>query len=360
MNIDCLPAKIRKFLELAGGDKLSYNSTLFFYDLVTKFQPKRTLEQETELVNFAIKNPEILTTRIKRSLLFDFFFDKVTKVSHSIKLYEFWLNSLISVIEALGEIDSEEIYLDKTYIYRIQSGIQNHNDLFEYLVTKSRFYLEDPEFLTYSVVARGELKKFKILSKIYDVSEFKALFAVALRWGRSKIIKYIRNTLELDLSQYGRVLEFENYKHSHRYVYYRTELSQLGNNDGSVINSQQDYGEAISKVLEVYTYEVTVNTLDIWAELVRGKHYKWDKVNYKEAVELFRPYMKRSIPLSHDFGEFNYDVFGREWSDRGCIIEYCKQLEDMNEELQQKHSYLLRQYNNLIGKTVNDYEIDEY
>lgn len=353
-----LPSKIVQFIKLAGGDHLSFNSSIFFYDLVASFHPKRTIEQEKELVSFIEQNPEILTYKLKKNLVFDYFFDKVTKVSHSIKLYDFWLSSLIRIIDLLKDIDAEDILQNKTYIYRVQSNIHNHTELFDYILNYTDFYVDDPEYLTYSIIARDELNKLKILEKIFNIAEFKGVFDVALRFGRIRIVKYLKYTLKLDINDYGHILEFENYTPNYRYVYYKTGLNQLSTN-AAIIGSQQNYVDSIKRILESYEHKVTVATLDIWADLARSKVNKWDKINFKEVVDVFRPYIHSSIPLSHDFKEFNYDVFGKEWSDRKCIIEYCKQLENQLDDLQQKHDYLLNRYNNLIDKDIT-YSDNEY
>jgi len=348
-----LPPKITQFIKLAGGDPASVNSGIFFFELVSSFKPKRTLEKEMELINYVKKNPELLTMHICKDLVFDFFFDKLTKVSHSVKIYDFWLSALIDMIEIVKTLDDAEyIFENKTYIYRVQSGIQNHDKLFDYLINYTDFVIDDPEYLVYSIIARGELEKLKILNKQIDISNYIGIYDVAVKYGRSVLVRYMRFNLNIDPTEYGKILDFANYTPNHRYIYYKTGLASFANsNAGNIINAKQDYPAAVNNILDVYKYPVTIETLDIWADVARSKRsvYKWDHLDFGQIVEVFRPYLAQSIPLSHDFGDYNYEVFGREWSDRKCIIEYCMRLEDQNEELQEKYNLLLNKYYDAIN-----------
>lgn len=61
------------------------------------------------------------------------------------------------------------------------------------LLVKEEFNMGDPEFLVYSIIARGEIGKLKILANLYVIEDYPAVLDVAFRYGRNAIIKYFRD-----------------------------------------------------------------------------------------------------------------------------------------------------------------------
>lgn len=343
-----LPLKIQQFVKLAGGDPSgALTNSLFYFDLVNSFRTRRTQEQEEKLLAYTMLNPEIITMKMKDHMVFEFFYDRATKVTHTPKMYDFWQSALVRIINALQDLEnSGDVLDDHTYLYRLQSGIMNHTSLFKYMITEGNFSLGEPDFLVYSIVARGELDKLRILSDVFDLDDiemFPAIYDVAIKHGRSEIIKYLRFHIGLDLTKYGKVIELENYPTTHKFMFYQTGLYVIESRDTPIIGSKQNYIDTIKRVMEVYQHPITIKTLDCWADVTRSKTFAWDTLCFKEIVDTLRPFIKESIPLSHDFKEFNTDVFGKEWSDRACIIEYCKGLESRYTLLEQRYNALCAQ-----------------
>jgi len=113
------------------------------------------------------------------------------------------------------------ILSDKKYVNRLQSNCRNHNHLFKYFIEETTFDQGDREFLVYSAIARGELYKLRVLFNAgYDLATYRGIFDVALRYGRNEVVRYLRFTHKLDPNKYGHVLDFDNYKKDHRYIYY--------------------------------------------------------------------------------------------------------------------------------------------
>lgn len=342
MNAQILPPKIAKFIELAGGSHLYYKNPTFYYDLLTS---KRGVNKP--LVTYILENSEIITSSLKSCTIFDFFFDKVVKERSSISEYEFWLLSLLKIIKLLFTDESyRDIVCNKIYIHKLQSGMRNHTDLFKCLIDFD-FEPGEVDMLVYSVIARDELDKLMVLSDKYPVAKFGAIFDTALRFGRFRIINYLINDLDLDPNDYGTILNLSNYIENHRYLYYTAALSRsiitFGNNH-SIYGSKQDYVIAIKKILETYNHRVSLSTLDKWREIADSKIYDWEVIDFAGIVEILRPYVHEGIPLSHDFGKWNKDVFGKEWSNREHIIDYVKHLEEELAELREKYDILHDKY----------------
>lgn len=349
LTSNVLPLKLQQFVRLAGGDPSgAFTNNLFYFDLVNTFRTRRTQEQEEKLIAYTLLNPEIITMKLKNHMIFEFFYDRTTKITHPPKMYDFWQTALVTIINALQELDdSDDVIGDHTYVYRLQSGIMNHTSLFKYMIVDGNFSVGEPDFLVYSVIVRGELDKLRILSDVFDLDNidmFPGIYDVAVKHGRSEIIKYLRFHVGLDLTKYGKVMEFENYPSTHKFMFYQTGLYIIESRDTPIIGTKQNYIDTIKHVMEVYPHPVTVKTLDCWAEATRLKTYGWDTLCFKEIVDALRPFIKESIPLSHDFKEFNTDVFGKEWSDRACIIEYCKGLETRYALLEEKFNALYTQF----------------
>jgi len=338
-------SKVNEFIKLAGGNNTVVRTKLFYFDLVNLYyNTKRSAEQELQLFKYTLHNPEILTMKIGENTIFNYFFDKATKSFNVISMYEFWQATLLSIIDIIQVLPNcDDILGDHTYIYRLQSGIIGHSGLFKYMIINGNFSIGDPDFLVYSVIARGEKEKLHTLSEILEldnIGQFPGIFDVAVKHGRYEIIKYLVEECNIDISQYGKVLEFPHYPDTHKCMFYQNGLYTIDNKDIPILGSKQSYVDTIKYILNDYKYAITIETLQRWASAVRDKYYYWDKINFKDIIEILRPHIKEHIPLSHDFKEFNIDVFGKEWTDRECIIEYCNALEKKYSMLEERYELL--------------------
>lgn len=365
-----LPPNIVKFIELAGGNICNYQNPLFFTDMVTNsFRNKRTLEQDMEVVEYVRSNIELLTVHIKGHPIFDYFFDKAINLSGKqcfgaivMEMVLHLRRNIINNEESAPE--SADILSDRTYIYRLQSNIFNHFELFKFMVAAG-FDLGDESFLINSIISRGEVEKLKILEPFINLAgtaetQFPFVFATALKFGRHEVIRYLRQ-LKLDPSavRFGRVLDLEHYEDNPKYVFYRSFAAVLPNLETPIVGSKQNYNDAFHAILECLPAGTpTLSTLDIWAENARLRIYSWDKLYFKEVFDILNPHLTKRIPLSHDFGEFNSDVFGREWSDRHCLIEHCLQLESRLSELEGRNSFLHQRLRIEMGEMKIDFELD--
>lgn len=351
-----LPSKVTKFIELAGGHTSNYQNPLFFGDLITSSFRKRTREQDMQLVDYVRMNRELLIVHIKGSPIFDYFFGKTIQLSQTAKDYEFWLSVLFEMILLLRQmligdenrtvLGAADIFNDRSYIYRLQSTVFNHYELFRFLIAAG-FDIGEEKFLVYSIISRGEVDKLKSLEPLINlkttaVTRFQGVFATALKFGRHEVIDYLTVQLKLspDSPAFGRVLDLEHYEDNPKYVFYRAFSAVLPNLETPIIGAKQNYREAFRKLLG-FGGSITLSTLDLWTATASSKVYSWDNLSFKDVFEVLLPHLKEHIPISHDFGEFNSIVFGREWSDRLCLIERCLQLETQVFELENKNNFLL-------------------
>ena len=291
------------------------------------------------VIAFVNSNPEILTHKINNNLVFDYFYEKVIsdKIHHP-TFSNNWQEHLINCILLLDTIDSDIIKQDKKYLLRTQSTHRSLNKIFKTLFLNS-FEIGEPEFLVYSIIARGELQKLKLLIESYIVEDYPAVLDVALRYGRYNILYYFVNTTKIDLPIYGKIIDFENYIDNCRYLYYQEHISQhtVLKHNPPIESSKQDYTECLKLLLSNYVHEVDMNTIEMWCDFIRSKVYLWDSINCTEILQLLKKHIVREIPLTHDFREFNSIIFGKEWSDRKCLVEYCLNLENKLHDLQDRY-----------------------
>jgi len=317
---------------------------LMFYSLVDiQF---RNIEL---LVNFIKSHPTILIKTIGSHYIFDYFYEKVvtcagTHVSDASD-WEDALSLAINLLDSESIQGAENIKDNKKYILKLQSTNKSYLPIFK-LMLDNAFELGDLEFLVYSIIARGELYKLKMLSDNYVIEDYEAVLDVALRYGRHNILEYFISEHNIDVKFYGKVMDFENYNDNFRYLYYRNHMSHepIDADMPIVTCSKQDYTKAINIIMEQYDYPITIETLDIWCDMIRGKVYTWDAINANEVLTLLKSFVESTVPLEHDFKEYNNIIFGHELSDRACIIQQYL-------TLQNKYEILQERYNILYGKT---------
>uniref|UniRef100_A0A6C0J5F0 Uncharacterized protein n=1 Tax=viral metagenome TaxID=1070528 RepID=A0A6C0J5F0_9ZZZZ len=307
-----------------------------------------------DIHNYIKNNPMILIMNIdERHVVYDYVFDYVIMgKGHPIyqkKWYEFLIN-ISSLLTGLGE-KGEMIKADKRYVLLLQHNSINYNKLFETFID-NYYEVGDFEFLLYSVIARGELTKLKKLFNTYDnIEEYMGLFDVALRFGRIEVIKYLLNDIELygKIKKYGRIMEFNNYEYNQRYMYYEQTIGKNFENYGEINESVQDYDKSISTIMSIYQYDIDMKTLDIWCNIAREKTkhtYKWDNIP-NVTIYKIKNYIYNSIPLNHDFGEFNRIIFGDDWSKRSYIVAQYIALQSKYSQLQERCDIIEYRYRKL-------------
>ncbi len=331
------PIKIKDFIELVEGENLDQKSANFFTDLANC---KRGINKK--LSSWIIENPEVVTMRFANHYVFDYFYMKVTKVVDSLQTYDFWLKLLLKIIDFMDTEESQDIYFDHRYICNLQSGMKNHTKLFERLIN-SDFEAGDVEKLTHNIISRGELEKLTILNQVYKIECFKGIFEYALRYGRSDILQYLTKIFDID--DYPNIINLKKYTNDIKNIYYYSSLVEITNNTNksSIYGSIQNHKLCFKIILGSQKSVVDINTCKTWINVSESTIYSWERVNFSEIMEIFRPYIKQKIPLIHDFGpKYNEIIFGKEWSDRKCIIEYCLQLERNLTNLQSRYDEVVR------------------
>lgn len=295
-------------------------------------------------------DPDILITPIDdHHVVYDYIYDYCIGRNAHPKYQNLWNDHLISStvkLQGLGE-KGDIIRSDQRYLLNLQSNCFSFNQLFMVLVDED-FDVGDFKYLLYSVIARGELLKFQKLNETYDgVDEYPGILDIALRYGRYELIEYMFDKLKIaeSLSDYGKIMEFENYINSHRYIYYQT--LELADRDlGKIACGKQDYERSIKKVMTYYSYPITVETLAIWCDMIKHKTYEWDIVPL-EVIMLIKSYISDAIPLTQDFGEFNQLIFGNDWSSRAFLVSLYMELQDKYQFEKEKVEKLRHEITNL-------------
>jgi hypothetical protein len=322
--------RVHKFI-MTINPNIDINDRNLFWNLVNTFRSDGSKE-----LLFIREHPEILSMKIKHYTVFDYFYERVINDRCHPANSEKWHDVLTEVIQLVNLGSSDSLKLSKKYILRLQGTCRTLTKIFSLLVNEE-FDMGDPEFLVYSIIARGEIGKLQILSELYVIEDYPGVLDVALRYGRHEIIKYFRDSLELDFPYYGKIMDFENYKDNPRYIYYREHIAQDDALRNKVIigAAKQDYMSAVQLIMENYQYSITCRTVERWCELIRSKEFVWDKINPTEIIPLLVKQLETTLPLTHDFKEFNSLIFGQEWSDRKCLVQHCldlrKQLDDERE-----------------------------
>jgi hypothetical protein len=300
-------------------------------------------------LHYIKEHPDILLMKIRHNMVFDYFYERaVYERCHPTYTVQ-WQDALVTVIHLLRDLPGSDIIkANKKYILRLQDTNRTLTNIFNALVNEG-FELGDPEFLVYSIIARGELSKLLILSNLYVIEDYPGVLDVALRYGRDHILRYFLEIAELDFAYYGKILDFENYKHSPRYMYYHEHIpSEAPRPEGTVNPTKQNYIEAIEIVLKEYHYPVTCFTIDQWCELIRSKDYRGRP---EDVISLLMSKLKGSVPLTYNFEEFNQLIFGQEWSDRKCLVQHCLNLTSKLDDLQHRYDLLHSRYMGLLDRT---------
>jgi hypothetical protein len=292
------------------------------------------------LNNYISNNSSILMHKIGNNFFFDFIYNKVIheKGIHP-NATEAWKTLLLNALN-LVQLDRDYNFLreNKRYILDLQSDNKSFVAIFERLLELD-FDIGDPEFLLYSIVARGELSKFKLLAKHYVIDEYYGILDVALRFGRYQIIEYFMTKMNM----YGCVLDFVNYTENFRYLYYNQDIlrTHVDPTMPAISCALQDYVKSLELILNNYAMPVTIKTIYVWCDLIRNKVYYWDKITYDIAsviLEILRQKLDEPIHLSEDFGEFNSIIFGH-WGERKFLVDRCQQLETNLLNLEERYAY---------------------
>ncbi len=340
-----LSPKVWEFLKVVGINHLSLDLKRYTYfnDIITAQRGKNI-----EIRKFVTLNPDILTMKIKDYFIFDYFFEKVVQFRDGVDAYNFWLETIEDVLILLNEQDNaDDIKFDNRYINKLQSSMKSHTFLFDLMINRHGFSIGDTEFLTYSLIVRGEVDKLKILASICEIKNFKGIYAAALRYGRIEVLKYLDHGLKLKMDDYGKIMNFDNFQDNPRYMYYTITIGflSLSYDNPKVFKSRQNYEESIMYLIQNdYTRSINKNTIFQWVDKMETLKYKWDIINFKEIMELLRPYITEKIPLTQDYGKYNEFVHGKMWSERESIIEYCRHLETELEDIKEKYDDLACKY----------------
>lgn len=307
----------------------------------------------SHISQFIDEHPLVLAEYLDdRHVVYDYIYDYVLNDKCHPTAVDDWIGHLIKatgILAGIGE-KGELIKTDKRYVLNLQSGCKCHIEIFTELV-ENYFETGDFTFLLYTVVARGEVAKLKVLNENFDgVDGHTELIDVALRYGRHIVLEYLMDVMAM--SPTGRVLEFEGIRSADnpRLVYYYQYIGKNFEDFGDIIGSTQDYIQCYQTIMETYEYPVTVKTLDVWCNLARDKvkqTYKWDRIPnellviIKNQVDSVSP-----IPISHDFGEFNSILFG-DWSNHTIVIKQHLELQEKYQRLEERYESLLYKYSKL-------------
>jgi hypothetical protein len=300
-----------------------------------------------EQLQYVTKYPEVLLMTLNNYLVFDYFYEKVITESYHPSNGEKWQAILIAVIKLVDDTsDPNIIKADKKYILKLQSTNKTLTKLFSLLMHED-FDMGDPEFLVYSIIARGELNKLELMGKHYVIEDYPGVLDVALKYGQHMIISYFINDLKLNVKYYGKIIDLENYKDNQRYLVYKEHLHTDSILSQTIDISRQNYALSIKLILDHYEYPITCSTLEKWCELIRNN----PNVCAIEVLPLILNRIHDHIPLTKDFKEFNRIIFGKEWSDRECLIEHCLSLEKRLDELNAKYDVVLNKLRHIQSKS---------
>lgn len=323
---------------------IDVNDRNLFWNMVNFVDSDGTMELE-----YVREHPEILHMKINHHLVFDFFYEKVINDKCHPMHTDQWHQALTEIVQMVGS--NNNIKQNKKYVLRLQSTCKTLTKVFEQLI-REEFNMGDPEFLVYSIIARGELVKLQILSDLYVIEDYPGVLDVALRYGRNVIIKYFRDTLELDFPYYGKIMDFENYNSNPRYIYYREHIAQDQTlRQKAIIGAtKQDYLDSVKLILKDYQYPITCNTIDKWCGLIKSKEFVWDRINPSEILPLLISRLNKPLPMTMDFGDFNTLIFGEEWSDRKCLVQHCLNLQKKIDDTEHRYECIESRYRHLQAK----------
>lgn len=287
-------------------------------------------------------HPSLLTMKIRSHYVFDYFYDKViADLSHPVDSVG-WQDALVHVLQLLESLPNANIIKEnKQYLLRLQSSARPLTEIFCCLVDYE-FEMGDAEFVTYSVIARGELDKLDILYKRYVIEGYTAIFSVALRYGRSNIIAYLIDALD-NLEAYGNIIDLAGFEENPRYMYYREHIAKECPMPELNITTS-DYKASIEMIMSRGSYQIKVGTIRRWCDTCSRSG------GGQVAIPLLLQYLSEPVPLTTDFGEFNQLIFGHEWSDRKCLVERCLSLEQALAESRDRYDIIESQYRHLQSR----------
>lgn len=296
--------------------------------------------------SYISEHPEILTMKLgKHHTVFDYFYDIAVydrcHPSNSLK----WQKTLGNIVQLVGTInDGHTLKNNRKYVLRLQGSTRSFTDIFSQLVHEE-FDMGDPEFLVYSIIARGELEKLEIMSSLYVIEDYPGVLDVALRYGRNKVLQYFKEKLKLDFSYYGKILDFENYVDNPRYLIYSEQIArdETLRKSGQFISKASHYLDSIKLILETYPHPITCRTVEKWCELTKTN----DVDNSSDIIMLLVSKLNEPPPLTYDFGSFNSLIHGTDWNDRSYLIERCLYLQNKLEEQEYRYQEILTRYRTL-------------
>lgn len=342
---------IQDFFKLIEAPAYNYSKSSFYVDIVTS-----TFDSNDKLLEFINENPNALTERIKRNkFVFDYFYDRYVTYYSLNNNPEYWRTALISAIKLLSKSDHPtDIKLNKQYIHSLQSNHMNYDELFDFMLN-TEFEVEDPEFITYSVIARGELAKLKIIEKNnnFNITDYKGTIAIALYYGRIAVIKHLVENTKLELANYGNIINFE-FMDISNYLYYDATKSKTNLSNQKVINSVHNMTRSLNYIIDKLkenNIDVVIDseTVHIWCERARQSSYDWEDVYIPDIWKILRVHVNREISLKEDYKEYNEIIFGREWSRRELIIDQYLELQTRYEELMDRYELLEELYSTAVN-----------
>lgn len=329
-----LDSEAQEFVEIIIRNQPESKSTFFnnnkiYYSKLLNIQAG----DGEELMNYVVDRPYVLGLNLDHHhMIFDYFFDYAVDDRGHPAYNQNWMEHLIEIIGLLNGIGEcgDIIKSDKRYIMRLQKNSNSYNRLFDVLFDND-FEAGDLEFLLYSVITRGEIYKLRKMFEVYSIEECPGIFDIAMRYGRIKILEYLLDAVDIDLDDYGKILNFANIEDNIKYMYYRANLLTDGETTrtkyGPIGSTVQDYVACVKLLMNHYTFEVDITTLEIWCDMIRDKFYQWDVVPH-EVLLTIKEYIRDPIPMIADFGEFNGVIFGNDWSDRSFLIAHCIKLQE--------------------------------
>ena len=336
---------ICKFIEFLASGKDEHGQSL----------EKLVNDNPEKAQDYILRNHQVLTEKYGTGtcMIFDIIYEQAIHAPPPLHAQQqLWQDILIRIVRTIDSSDEEDVKIaeNRRYILHLQGNNNNYVELFRAMLLRG-FDMGDPEFLVYSLIARGELDKLKLLARYYKIEDYPAIFDVALRYGRLQVLEYFIKDCGVEPAYYGNIMDFENFMDNARYLYYRAVGNVAASNETpAILNSRQDYLKSIRLIMETYPHPVNTGTLNAWCDMLRNKYYLWDRAACSgEIIQLVKSYVTETIPLTADFREFNRDVFDAEWSDRAQIVEKCLALREHLNETQERYEHVLERLHLLLN-----------
>ena len=278
--------------------------------------------------------PDEIITKIQSKMWFDVFYDQVVRPSKTTDVEVERLLELIQLLENCQR--SQYVLYDGSYLLRLQSNHSNYFQIFEALL-KSGIQITQPEFLVYSLLAREEISKLRLLRSYVDFTNYPSLFSVCLYYGRLESLNYLLDEIQLTPSPES----LSSIEIQPRLIYY--DPPTIPREARQIIGSHYQIQNTLRRFLKVCPVRINAKHLHIWIQRVRSVTYGWEEFQFEEIYQILQPHMDL-IPLIEDFGEFNLMIFGYAWSDRKEIITNSLNLATQLERLQMDYDHLLELY----------------